>query len=161
MRDDVMTVDARTAGALANTRRQQVLLELSDPSTISQLARRLSMNKGSVSHHLHVLLRAGLVVRAGARTVRGGTEIYYERTSRRVVIAQDERLGAGEAMVQAVAEGMSRDRHRFLHHRTLRLTRRQADHLAQHLDELIASLEPDRASEQMFGVVVGVYRRAP
>ena len=79
MRDDVMTVDARTAGALANTRRQQVLLELSEPSTISQLARRLSMNKGSVSHHLHVLLRAGLVVRpepgpcvAGPRSFTSG-----------------------------------------------------------------------------------------
>ena len=159
MTDDLLTVDAQTATALANPRRQQVLLELSVPSTISQLARRLSMNKGSVSHHLHVLVRAGLVVRASSRTVRGGTELYYERASRRVVIAQDEQSGAGEAMVRAVAEGLSQDPRRHVHHRTLRMTQRQADHLAQHLDDLVASLEPAPSTEPSFGVLIAVYRR--
>lgn len=159
MGDELVTVDAQTAAALANPRRQQVLLALSEPSTISQLAQRLSMNKGSISHHLQVLAGAGLVARASTRTVRGGTEIYYERTARWVVIAEDERAGAGAAMIQAVVDGLERDPRRHVHHRTLRMTRRQAEHLAQHLDQLIASLDPAPATEPQYGVVVGVYRR--
>ena len=47
----------------------------------------------------------------------------------------------------------------LLNHRVLKLTRRQAEALARHLDGVVHSLEPADEREPTFGVVVGVYRR--
>lgn len=149
--------DPTIARALANERRQRLWLQLSDPATISQLASRLGMNKGSVSHHLRILHEAGLVIRVGTKTVRGGTEIYFERVPKQAVVADDAR-DAGSFMVDAIAAAIRADRHSHLHHRSLRLTRAQATQLRRHLDQFIAALRPAPEGEQTYGVVVGLYR---
>jgi DNA-binding transcriptional ArsR family regulator len=70
--------------ALAHLVRHKILRELSlGAATISQLSKGLGINKGSISHHLGVLVRAGLVRKGATRTVRGGTEQYFVRTARK------------------------------------------------------------------------------
>ena len=66
------SASAAQALALAHPTRVRIWTELGGTErTISQLARRLGLNKGSVSHHLAVLVRAGLARRSTDRTVRG------------------------------------------------------------------------------------------
>ncbi|MEU5437232.1 winged helix-turn-helix domain-containing protein [Streptomyces sp. NPDC020719] len=55
--------------------RSQLLVLLGEPTTTSDLARRLGVTPGAVSQHLAVLLAAGLVTRA-----RHGRSVLYERT---------------------------------------------------------------------------------
>ena len=71
--------------AMAHPLRNRVLFALGpDGATVSQLATRLRTNKGNVAHHLAVLERAGLARRGRTRTVRGGTEQYWERAARKI-----------------------------------------------------------------------------
>ncbi len=71
--------------ALGHPARMRLLLSVgADGATVSQLATRLGTNKGNVAHHLAVLEKAGLVRRGRTRTVRGGTEQYFERVARRI-----------------------------------------------------------------------------
>ena len=44
----------------------------------SELARRLGIRFGSAQYHLRALERAGIALRVGERTRRGGTEILFE-----------------------------------------------------------------------------------
>ena len=68
---DELTADSpQQLRALSHPLRHRLLRELpSDGATISQLARKANTNKGNVSHHLRVLLEAGLVQRGPSRTV--------------------------------------------------------------------------------------------
>lgn len=145
----------RYARALSHPTRHRLLLELGPGATISQLANRLGLNKGSVSHHLGVLIEAGMVRRDRTRTVRGGTEQYFVATARKF----DFGRGAMPAMMVNLTRELGADPDPLLNHRVLRLTRRQADALVRHLDELVHGLEPAGEREATYGVVVGVYRR--
>lgn len=130
-----------------------------DGATISQLGNRLATNKGNVAHHLGVLQRAGLVAKGPTRTVRGGTEQYYVRTSRRITFGPDVPDEATAAMLTSIGEEIIRASRPLLNHRTVRLTRRQAEALADHLDQLLDRLEPADQREQEYGVLVSLYRR--
>ncbi|WP_425555936.1 ArsR/SmtB family transcription factor [Kitasatospora nipponensis] len=69
--------------AVSNLVRHRILGILRDgPATITQLAQRLDLAKGSSSYHVRLLERAGLVEVVSTRKVRGVTERYYARTSR-------------------------------------------------------------------------------
>ena len=84
--DDLLDVtETDQLRALGHPARMRLLLSVgADGATVSQLATRLGTNKGNVAHHLAVLERAGLVRRGRTRTVRGGTEQYFERVARRL-----------------------------------------------------------------------------
>ena len=72
--------DERDRGALEallGGRRARVLLELARPSSTLELSKRMRVSPGSVSEHLGVLRRAGLV--AGRRERR---RVIYARTAR-------------------------------------------------------------------------------
>jgi Family of unknown function (DUF5937)/Helix-turn-helix domain len=76
---DLWAPDARRDDALATLlgrRRAQVLLELDRPASTLDLARRMGVSAGSVSEHLTVLRRAGLVSRR-----REGRRVIYARTA--------------------------------------------------------------------------------
>ncbi|WP_370112396.1 helix-turn-helix domain-containing protein [Streptacidiphilus sp. MAP12-33] len=65
----------RAVGSLA---RHRVLRVLRDgPATITQIAERLGIAKGSSNHHVKVLAKAGLIHVVETRQVRGVTERYY------------------------------------------------------------------------------------
>ncbi|MCC9309616.1 winged helix-turn-helix domain-containing protein [Kitasatospora sp. RB6PN24] len=69
--------------AINNVVRHRILGVLRDgPATITQLAEKLGLAKGSSSYHVRLLERAGLVEVVNTRKVRGVTERYYARTSR-------------------------------------------------------------------------------
>jgi DNA-binding transcriptional ArsR family regulator len=69
--------------AVNNVVRHRILGILRDGSaTITQLADKLGLAKGSSSYHVRLLEKAGLVEVVSTRKVRGVTERYYARTSR-------------------------------------------------------------------------------
>jgi hypothetical protein len=77
---DLWAPDTRPDDALASLlgrRRAQVLLELDRPASTLELAQRMGIGPASVSEHLAVLRRAGLVTRR-----REGRRVLYARTAR-------------------------------------------------------------------------------
>ncbi|GAB3930870.1 hypothetical protein GCM10029976_033610 [Kribbella albertanoniae] len=150
---------AAHARALAHPTRHRLLLELGEgPATVSQLTNRLMINKGNVAHHLAVLVEAGLVRKGSTRTVRGGTEQYYDRPARAIKFEGGPENATLFAMMSNLANEIARDKQALLNHRILRLTEHQAAALTKHLDTLVHELKPAGPREQRFGVVVSVYR---
>lgn len=130
-------------------------------ATISQLANRLSLNKGNVAHHLKVLEQAGLVRAARSRTVRGGTEQDFTRTDRRLIVPDvPGGAGPGAAMMANIAAGVRDARDPRVHQRSIRLTPAQASALADHLDSLLHNLQPADDRHGVYEVVTAVYRRS-
>ena len=147
------------AKAMGPPTRHRLLLELGvgeDGATISQLAHRLSTNKGNVAHHLKLLVQAGLVHRGRTRTVRGGTEQYFVRAAERFRF--DQQPDALAAMMSNLTDELAGDPQALLNSRVLRLTSRQAAALAAQLDAIVNRLEPADDREQRYGVVISVYR---
>jgi DNA-binding transcriptional ArsR family regulator len=65
--------------ALAHPTRVRMLhLLRAEPLSASELARRLGIRFGSAQYHLRTLERAGIALRVGERSRRGGTEILFE-----------------------------------------------------------------------------------
>jgi len=83
--DDVIELTTvEQVKALGSLLRHQVIGLLNDhAATASQLAEQLGVLKGSMSYHLKVLEEAGLVRVVRTNKVRGVTERYYGRVSRR------------------------------------------------------------------------------
>jgi DNA-binding transcriptional ArsR family regulator len=68
--------DAAPLDELIGSTRAQLLAHLAEPRTTEQLARRLHLSRSTVSYHLQVLLRAGVVCR-----VRRSRYVYYHASS--------------------------------------------------------------------------------
>ena len=101
--------DAAQLKAMAHPLRNRVLFALGpEGATVSQLATRLRTNKGNVAHHLAVLERAGLARRGRTRTVRGGTEQYWERAARKMKRGGRGCLGAHDIGKVAHSDGARR-----------------------------------------------------
>jgi DNA-binding transcriptional ArsR family regulator len=148
------------ARALSHPTRHRLLNALGqNGATISQLAHQLALNKGSVSHHLGVLVDAGLVKRGRTRTVRGGTERYFESVARKITFDVGREGEAAEALLTAMIPDLVADPDHLLHHRTVRLAPRQAQALSTHLDTVVDGLEPASGRAAEYGVLVSVYRR--
>ena len=127
-------------------------------ATVSQLTHRLRTNKGNVAHHVKVLVAAGLLAPGRTRTVRGGTEQYYVTTAPRLRLT-GEVSDATRAMFASIAEELDAADDPLVNHRTIRLTRPQAEALARHLDRVVNELEPAGEREAAYGVLVSVYPR--
>ncbi|MEU2929323.1 winged helix-turn-helix domain-containing protein [Streptomyces sp. NPDC007251] len=146
--------------ALAHPLRQRLLFALThEAATISQLAVRLGVAKGSVAHHLKTLHAAGLVRITRTRKVRGGTEQYYRRTARRLRIAEPSAADRA-ALLNAVAQEVERspDDH-LLSLRHLRLSPERARRLRETLAELVDEAEEDGADQPVHGVLVVMYEQ--
>jgi DNA-binding transcriptional ArsR family regulator len=152
--------DAVRLSALGHPLRLRLLISVgADGATVSQLSHRLGTNKGNVAHHLAVLERAGLVRRGRTRTVRGGTEQYFERVARRLRTPGGAASGHTAALLQAVADEVeAAPGDPLLHLRRLRMPPRAATALAEHLDRLVADLPDGRATDPAVSVLVGFYR---
>lgn len=157
---EVTAAQMRALSHPSRVRLWSALGERDGEATISQLSNRLGLNKGSVSHHLGVLVAAGLVRPSRSRTVRGGTEKYFTRTSTRLVFPPVAGGGGpGGAMMQRVLEDLASAEDPQVHQRSIRLTPAQARALAEHLDEVLHSLEPADERHRTYEVVTAVYRR--
>ena len=158
---DVLDVtDTDQLRALGHPARMRLLLSIgAEGATVSQLATRLGTNKGNVAHHLAVLERSGLVRRGRTRTVRGGTEQYFERVARRIRTPGGTASGHTAALLQTVADEVdAAPGDSLLHLRRLRMTLQQAAVLAAHLDRLVGDLPDGRATDPLHSVLVGLYR---
>ncbi|MYS22373.1 Helix-turn-helix domain-containing protein [Streptomyces sp. DvalAA-14] len=159
-------VEPAQFAALAHPLRQRLLFALGHrPSTISRLAVQLEAAKGSVAHHLKVLRDAGLVQVAETRQVRGGTEVYYRRSARRLIVP-DPRPEGTAAMLTAVAQELGRSPDETaLSLRHLRLRPEAARELAETLTRLVDEAQDDEGEQDgpeppSYGVLVTVYQLA-
>ncbi|MER7928785.1 winged helix-turn-helix domain-containing protein [Streptomyces sp. NPDC096057] len=147
--------------ALAHPLRQRLLFTLGHrAATISQLAAQLDAKKGNVAHHVKVLREAGLVHVTETRQVRGGTEQYYQRTARRMIVAEPQAAGTA-AMFAAVAQELDlspAEHHLTLRH--LRLSPATARELGEALAKLVDDAEEDTEDEPVHGVLVALYQQA-
>jgi hypothetical protein len=100
-----------------------------------------------------------MVRRGRTRTVRGGTEQYFERVARRIRTPGGAASGHTAALLQTVAEEVdAAPGDPLLHLRRLRMSHRQAAALAAHLDRLIGEVPEGRATDPLYSVLVGAYR---
>lgn len=130
-----------------------------EDATISQLSNRLAINKGGISHHLRVLAAAGLVEQSRSRTVRGGTELYFRRTSPRIAFRHERGDDAtSTAAVLEAADALVNAADAHVHQRSVRLTPEQARGLQNHLDEVLHRLEPADERHPRYAVLVAVHR---
>ncbi|WP_034287116.1 ArsR/SmtB family transcription factor [Amycolatopsis benzoatilytica] len=89
-REDAVRVEtAEQLRAVSNLVRHRVLAVLRDePATITQVAERLGIAKGSSSYHMRVLERAGIVHVVRTRKVRGVLERYYAIAGRGIQLPE-------------------------------------------------------------------------
>ncbi|WP_326837749.1 helix-turn-helix domain-containing protein [Amycolatopsis rhabdoformis] len=97
------SVEVRTTEqlrAVSNLVRHRVLAVLRDgPATITQIATRLDLAKGSSSYHVRVLERAGLIHVVRTNKVRGVIERYYGMVAR-VIELPDPAPGQRDVLMQ-------------------------------------------------------------
>ncbi|MEV5596384.1 winged helix-turn-helix domain-containing protein [Streptomyces sp. NPDC052496] len=160
--EDVLEIGApEQFAALAHPLRQRLLFALGQrPATVSRLAAQLGAKKGNVAHHLKVLREAGLVHVAETRRVRGGTEQYYQRTARHMVVAEPQAAGTA-AMLAAVAQELDRSpAETQLSLRHLRLSPEKARELGEALATLVDEAEEQSEDQPVHGVLVALYQQA-
>ncbi|WP_328972585.1 ArsR/SmtB family transcription factor [Streptomyces sp. NBC_00239] len=160
--EDVLEIGApEQFAALAHPLRQRLLFALGHrPATVRLLAAQLDAKKGNVAHHLHVLRDAGLVRVVETRQVRGGTEQYYQRTARHMVVAEPQAAGTA-AMLAAVAQELDpspAETHLTLRH--LRLSPAKARELGEALTRLVDEAEEEAEGLPLHGVLVALYQQA-
>jgi DNA-binding transcriptional ArsR family regulator len=159
LNEDMATVSTpEQFKALGHPMRHRLLFTLGQgEATISQLATALDSNKGNISHHLKVLTEAGLVMPAGTRQVRGGTEQYYRRASRRLRF--DDAATTEAAFSALAAEIASAEPDPFVMLRTIRLTTEHAERVTALIHDL-ADQPDDGGDSPRYGLLLGLYRPA-
>ncbi|WP_405401186.1 ArsR/SmtB family transcription factor [Streptomyces sp. NBC_01104] len=160
--EDVLEIGApEQFAALSHPLRQRLLFALGHrPATVRQLAAQLDAKKGNVAHHLKVLRDAGLIHVAETRQVRGGTEQYYQRTARHMLVAAPRAAGTA-AMLAAVAQELDLapvEPHLTLRH--LRLSPEKARELGEALAALVDEAEEGAEDQPVHGVLVALYQQA-
>ena len=143
--------------ALAHPLRQRLLYALGgEPATMAQLAASFGERKGNIGHHLKVLDAAGMVRIVETRPVRGGTEHYYQRTTRRVHVGGPP-AASTTAMLQAVADELTATPDEpLLILRHVRLSPAQAERLAAALTAIVEEATDEPATKP-YGLLVGLY----
>jgi DNA-binding transcriptional ArsR family regulator len=142
--------------ALGHPMRHRLLFALGrGQATISQLAATLDCNKGSVAYHLGVLASAGLVRRAGARQVRGGTEQYYERAFR---LRFDDAGTMTVAFQALAAEIAAAEPDPFVVVHTLKLSDDHARRVVAILRDLAQHVDDDGDDTRRYGLLLGFYQ---
>ncbi|MFJ2088163.1 helix-turn-helix domain-containing protein [Streptomyces sp. NPDC087901] len=125
--------------AVSNLTRHRIMAVLRfEPATITQIAGRVGLAKGSSSYHVRLLERAGLVKVVRTRKVRGVTERYYAMAARTIELP-DTGAGQPDALMRhAVAdlEAAPADGERHVRMAHLRLTEEQFGELGARLQAL-------------------------
>ncbi|MYQ78801.1 MULTISPECIES: ArsR/SmtB family transcription factor [unclassified Streptomyces] len=91
--------------AVSNLTRHRIMAVLRfAPATITQIAERVGLAKGSSSYHVRLLERAGLVKVVRTRKVRGVMERYYAMAARSIELPDPGDGGPDVLMRHAVAD---------------------------------------------------------
>ncbi|MCX4783204.1 ArsR/SmtB family transcription factor [Streptomyces sp. NBC_01264] len=125
--------------AVSNLTRHRIMAVLRfEPATITQIAARVGLAKGSSSYHVRLLERAGLVKVVRTRKVRGVNERYYALAARSIVLPDPGEGGPDLLMRHAVAdlEEAPSDGERHVGMMHLRLTDEQFAELGARLEAL-------------------------
>jgi DNA-binding transcriptional ArsR family regulator len=125
--------------AVSNLTRHRIMAVLRfEPATITQIADRVGLAKGSSSYHVRLLERAGLVKVVRTRKVRGVVERYYAMAARSIELPDPGEGGPDVLMRHAVAdlEASPADGQRRVRMAHLRLTDEQFAELGARLNEL-------------------------
>ncbi|MCY0921265.1 helix-turn-helix domain-containing protein [Streptomyces sp. H27-G5] len=125
--------------AVSNLTRHRIMAVLRfEPATITQIAARVGLAKGSSSYHVRLLERAGLVKVGRTRKVRGVTERYYAMAARSIELPDPGEGGPDLLMRHAVAdlEASPADGERHVRMAHLRLTDEQFAELGARLRAL-------------------------
>ncbi|MFD0022780.1 ArsR/SmtB family transcription factor [Streptomyces sp. NPDC058382] len=133
-----VTTDAQLR-AVSNLTRHRIMAVLRfEPATITQVAERVGLAKGSSSYHVRLLERAGLVKVVRTRKVRGVTERYYAMAARSIVLPDPGPGQPDVLMRNAVAdlEAAPVDGERHVRMAHLRLTEEQFAELGARLEAL-------------------------
>lgn len=155
------------------TRGEIVSLLLERAATTSELAQALGKPKGTVGHHLHVLMDAGLVKVVRTKRVRALEAKYYGRTARVFLFHKigeasslSERVlaHAAEEIAAAEAAAADPDRETMANRRYMRIPDDRAEAWALRLqDELVEFANEPRSGDTTYAMVVALYPtdRAP
>ena len=164
--DEVVADRPEQLKALGERTRLAILdLVLDRAATITELSVALSKPKGTVAHHVEVLLRAGLLRVVRTRQVRALTESFYGRTGRTIHVTVP--LTPGHPMGGMLAEALNEQIPHVegcgggFTRRHARITTEQADVFAERVAELAAEFTRlPRGGTVVFGFVAGVYPTA-
>lgn len=159
---DVPITSPEQHKALAHPLRQRLLFALTlEAATISQLAVRLDVAKGSVGHHLKLLRDAGFVHVVETRKVRGGTEQYYQRTERRMVFDDPTGLTTAAILAGFAEELTASEGDSLMLLRNVRLSDAEAAKLRELLERAAENATDEGPGNPRYGVLVSMYRRRP
>ncbi|WP_033290595.1 ArsR/SmtB family transcription factor [Amycolatopsis jejuensis] len=151
--------------AVNNLVRHRVLAVLRDgPATITQIADRLDLAKGSSSYHVRVLERAGLVHVVRTRQVRGVIERYYAHVARRIDLPEPVGGERDVLLQHAVADLATApdDAPRYVRMQHTRLADAQFAEFERRLGELLDELRDARdADAPAATVAVAFFRPGP
>lgn len=173
--DDILIVDEpeqlRALGDELRTRLVMLLRERAASTT--ELAETLGMPKGTVSHHLKVLEKAGLVRVVRTRQVRAVTERFYGRTARLFVFKSRDELpdtpgtspvaaaGLRQAADEVATSTLDADSSTFagVH---VRVSPEDARRFVRRLERLIDDFRAAEAADgELHGLSVALYRPDP
>jgi DNA-binding transcriptional ArsR family regulator len=158
--------------ALADELRSRIVVMLRERAqSISELAAKLGLPKGTVGHHVKVLESAGLVTVVRTRQVRAVTERYYGRTARlflyesadatshedvRNIVAASLRIAAEEILPADEEEGVA-----CSGALRVRLNPDDARRFNRRLERLMGEFrKADDPAGQPYGLALALYRRA-
>ncbi|MEV5298952.1 helix-turn-helix domain-containing protein [Amycolatopsis methanolica] len=125
--------------AVSNLTRHRIMAVLRfEPATITQIAERVGLAKGSSSYHVRLLEKAGLVRVVRTRKVRGVVERYYAMAARSIELPDPGEGGPDVLTRHAVAdlEAAPADGERHVRMAHLRLTDEQFAELGARLNAL-------------------------
>lgn len=171
---DVLVVrEPEQLKALGDELRGRIVVMLRERAqSVSELAAKLEMPKGTVAHHIKVLESAGLLKVVRTRRVRALTESYYGRTARlflyesadtagyedvRNIVAASLRVAAEEILPvdeedAAACSGVLR----------VRLSQADAKRFDRRLTKLMDEFRAcDDPGGTPYGLALALYRRAP
>jgi DNA-binding transcriptional ArsR family regulator len=151
--------------ALADELRGRIVTLLRERArSITELAEKLGLPKGTVGHHVKVLEKAGLVKVVRTRKVRALTEKYYGRTARLFLFQTEDPADAralGSAMLRRAAAELdvSPRTARFGFPKAL-LTQKDADRLERRLRRLTEDfLAADSPGGDPYALAVALYQQ--
>jgi DNA-binding transcriptional ArsR family regulator len=156
-----LTTDEQLRAVNSLLRHRIIRLLRDGPATISQIADKLGLLKGSSSYHVRLLERAGIVHVVKRRKVRGVTERYYAPTSRRIELPEPA-VGAPDFLMRhalADLESAPPDPTRLVRLQHARIGAERfaefTERLEALMDELGAATEP---GETAVSLAVAFYR---
>ncbi len=171
--DDVLVVrESEQLRALGDDLRAEIVVILREHAhSITELAEKLGLPKGTVGHHVKVLEKAGLIRVVRTRQVRALTEKLYGRTARLFLFkssddadGEDVRNVAAASLRTAVEEMLpldDDDRTTFAVLR-VRLTDADARRFVRRLEKLHEDfIAADRQDGEPYGLAGALFRRAP